>query len=78
MGLTIIPIRLSGDTLFTSYSIQPALDSGLHLNSTTGVISGTYHGPVKQGTYQITGTNQFGSHSDPVIFMFKGCILFLF
>lgn len=44
-----------------SYSISPALPSGLSFNTTTGVISGTPSQASASQSYQITGTNTGGS-----------------
>ena len=63
VGLAIRPIYFLGNTLFDSYTISPPLDSGLTLNTTTGVISGVYNGRAMNRVYQITGTNSFGSIS---------------
>ena len=60
-GLAIIPIRFIGNTVFASYSISPQIGSGISFNTTTGVISGTYTGNPVTVSYQVTGTNSFGS-----------------
>lgn len=71
IGLPIIPIRLTGDTLFVSYSITPAPSSGLSFNATSGVISGTYNGAVTTTVFQITGTNALGSTTAAFTLVFK-------
>ena len=45
----------------TSFSISPALPSGLSLNTSTGVISGTPTTAAAQATYVVTGSNSGGS-----------------
>jgi len=44
-----------------SYSVSPALPSGLSLNTTTGVISGTPSVLATQGSYTVTASNTGGS-----------------
>lgn len=45
----------------SSYSVNLPLPTGLVLNATTGVISGTPASPVEQTTYTITASNSAGS-----------------
>jgi Putative Ig domain len=45
----------------TSYSVTPALPSGLTLNTTTGVISGTATTPTGQAAYVVKASNASGS-----------------
>lgn len=45
----------------TSYSVSPALPSGLSISSTTGVISGTPTTVTATATYTVTATNAGGS-----------------
>ena len=71
-GLAIIPIDFKGNTVFTEYSISPAMGNGLSFNTTSGTISGTYSGGVSRVTYQVTGTNGFGSISSSFTFNYKG------
>jgi len=47
----------------TSYSVTPALPSGLALNATTGVVSGTPTLATPTATYTVTGSNASGSTS---------------
>ena len=51
VGLAIRPIYLLGNTIFDSYTISPALDSGLTLNTTCGLISGVYSGQAMNRMY---------------------------
>ena len=50
-----------------SYAITPALPSGLTLNTSTGVISGTPTTATASATYTITATNTFGSTTASVV-----------
>jgi hypothetical protein len=50
----------------TSYSISPALQAGLTLNTTTGVISGTPTTAVAATTYTVTASNSAGSTSTTI------------
>ncbi|MEY4273786.1 MAG: hypothetical protein RL638_734, partial [Bacteroidota bacterium] len=61
-GISVLPIgpSTSGGTI-TSYTISPALPSGLTLNASTGVISGTPSVVSPRTTYTITGSNVTGS-----------------
>ena len=47
----------------TSFSVSPALPTGLTLNTTTGVISGTPTVATTLTSYVVTATNSFGSTS---------------
>ncbi|MBK7292863.1 MAG: putative Ig domain-containing protein [Holophagaceae bacterium] len=47
---------ITGDAPLT-YTVNPALPSGLTLNPTTGAISGTPVAVTAQGTYTVTATN---------------------
>ena len=78
VGLAIRPIYLLGNTIFDSYTITPALDSGLSLNTTSGLISGVYSGQVMNRMYQITGTNSFGSISGSFTLEYKRSVELLF
>jgi hypothetical protein len=46
-----------------SYSVSPALPSGLNLSATTGVISGTPGAAAAAASYSVTATNSSGSTS---------------
>ena len=71
VGLAIRPIYLLGNTIFDSYTITPALDSGLTLNTTSGLISGVYSGQAMNRMYQITGVNSFGMISESFTLEYK-------
>jgi hypothetical protein len=49
-----------------SYSVNPALPTGLSLNTSTGVISGTPTVQQSQTTYTVTATNSYGSTTDDI------------
>lgn len=51
----------------TSYSISPALSSGLTLDTTSGAISGTPTAMMAQTTYTVTATNSGGSATANVV-----------
>ena len=44
-----------------SYSISPALPSGITINASTGVISGTPTATSSQTSYTVTASNSAGS-----------------
>ena len=71
-GLAIIPIDFLGNTVFTGYSISPVIGNGLSFNTTSGAISGIYNGGVSRVSYQVTGTNRFGSISTTFTLNYKG------
>jgi gliding motility-associated-like protein len=50
----------------TSYSVSPALPTGLSLNTTSGLISGTPSSVQSLSTYTVTATNVFGSGTTTV------------
>jgi hypothetical protein len=60
-----IPNNIPGNTgsPVVSYSVSPPLPSGLVLNTTTGVISGTPSAVSATATYTVTATNTAGSGS---------------
>ena len=55
----ITPVSTGG--AIASYAISPSLPTGLTLNASTGVISGTPSGTSSQTTFTITATNATGS-----------------
>jgi hypothetical protein len=61
VGAAITPLSPSVNGTVTSYSVKPALPSGLSLNPTTGVISGTPTAGAVQAAYTITASNSSGS-----------------
>ncbi len=54
--------------IVNSYSVSPSLPTGLNLNTTTGVISGTPTSVQGSITYTITATNTFGSTTTSIQF----------
>jgi hypothetical protein len=59
----ITPLSPSVTGLEITYSVSPALPTGLSLNTSTGVISGTPSVVISPTTYTITATNTGGSTS---------------
>ena len=51
----------------TSYTVNPSLPTGLTINSTSGVISGTPSAITVQGTYVVTATNSGGFTTTNVV-----------
>ncbi len=51
----------SSGGVIVSYSVSPDLPTGLTLNTSTGMISGTPTAVTPQGTYAVTATNSAGS-----------------
>ena len=51
----------SGGSAVVSYGVNPALPTGLNLNTTTGVITGTPTAVTATSSYSVTGTNSAGS-----------------
>ncbi len=68
-GTIVYPIRTpitpniptSGGGAVTAYSVSPVLPTGLSLNATTGIISGTPATATPQNSYTVTATNGGGS-----------------
>jgi gliding motility-associated-like protein len=58
-AITPLTPTVSGGTI-ASYSISPALPTGLSINSTTGVISGTPTANSTSRTYTVTGSTASG------------------
>ena len=65
-GTSPTPTVVSGDSSVRVYSISPALPSGLNINSSTGVISGTPTTVQASTPDTVTFTNAFGSTSTVV------------
>lgn len=55
----LTPINTGG--IPNSYSVSPALPAGLHLDTASGIISGTPSAVTSQADYIVTGTNNAGS-----------------
>ncbi|MDR6844561.1 putative Ig domain-containing protein [Flavobacterium granuli] len=53
----------------TSYAVAPSLPTGLVLNNTTGIISGTPTIASVQTDYTITATNSYGSGTASIVIM---------
>ena len=54
-----IPSNTGGDA--TGYTVSPVLPTGLNLNLSTGIITGTPSAPSASTNYTITATNSIGS-----------------
>jgi hypothetical protein len=61
VSTAITPLSPTVTGIVSSYSVSPVLPSGLSLNTTSGVISGTPTASAAQTTYTITATNSSGS-----------------
>ena len=64
---TITPISHSGGYRSVTYSISPALPSGVVINASTGIISGTPIALASAVTYTITATDSIGQASSKTI-----------
>ncbi|KAK8791369.1 hypothetical protein WA171_002315 [Blastocystis sp. BT1] len=71
IGLPFIPIRFTGNTVFTEYSITPAVTNGLEFDESTGRLSGVYTGSVGRRSFEVTGKNQYGSVSTVITLNFQ-------
>ena len=61
-GLPMEPLLPHSDAELTHFYATPEFPSGVHLNSTTGAISGFFPNTASSGTrYTITGANSVGS-----------------
>ncbi|MCP5500323.1 MAG: putative Ig domain-containing protein [Leptospiraceae bacterium] len=61
VGVAITNLNPTVSGIATSYSISPSLPTGLSLNTTTGVISGTPTEAKANTQYTITASNTYGS-----------------
>jgi hypothetical protein len=61
VGTAITPLSPTVTGTVTSYSVNPALPTGLSLDTSSGVISGTPTASATKATYTITATNASGS-----------------
>jgi len=60
-GIAITPLSPTVTGTVDSYSVSPALPTGLSLNTTSGIISGTPSVNASSATYTVTATNTGGS-----------------
>jgi hypothetical protein len=61
LGVAAIPLKPSVTGIVTTYTVNPALPTGLSLNATTGEISGTPTVLAAVASYVVTATNAAGS-----------------
>jgi hypothetical protein len=61
LGVAITPVPPTVAGTVTSYSVSPSFPSGLSLNGTSGVISGTPTASASQASYTVTAANASGS-----------------
>lgn len=61
VGIKIVPLAPQVTGEVASFAVSPALPTGLSLDGTTGVISGTPAAITAQATYTITAANAAGS-----------------
>ncbi|RZJ30965.1 MAG: hypothetical protein EOO48_03510, partial [Flavobacterium sp.] len=66
-GTAITPLSPTVAASVSGYSVSPALPSGLSLNPTTGVISGTPSVATPTATYTVTATNPGGTASFGIV-----------
>ncbi|MCB1144999.1 MAG: putative Ig domain-containing protein [Leptospiraceae bacterium] len=65
-GVTITALNPSITGTATAYAVSPAFPTGISINSTTGVISGTPSVASSTTTYTITASNSGGSTSTTI------------
>ena len=61
-----IPTIVSG--VQPVYSVSPALPTGMHLNTATGLITGTPTAVTSVATYTVTATNAYGTTTAALVF----------
>ncbi|MCP5500265.1 MAG: putative Ig domain-containing protein [Leptospiraceae bacterium] len=71
-GIAISPQNPVVTGTVTSYSVNPALPSGLSLNTSTGVISGTPSATQGASSYTVTATNSSGSTNTSISITING------
>ena len=72
-----IPYTLNASALNAiSYSVSPALPSGINLNTTTGIISGTPTAIVASTSYTVIATQGACTASQIYAFSVNNCVLF--
>src|SRR5690606_752045 len=71
VGTTITPLTPSVTGSVTSYTVSPALPSGLAIDPATGIISGTPLVVTPSATYTVTASNAGGSTSFDVVILIK-------
>lgn len=67
VGTAITADTPTTDQAITSYSVAPALPTGLSLDSNSGVISGTPTSPSAATTYTVTAANSGGSTTAQIV-----------
>ncbi|AOP33318.1 hypothetical protein A0128_05335 [Leptospira tipperaryensis] len=65
-NITISAIQPTVAGLVTSFTVSPALPSGLSFDSTTGVITGTPNSKQIASSYTVTASNSSGSSSSSI------------
>jgi hypothetical protein len=62
---SLVPSNSGGNVV--SYSVSPALPSGLGISSVSGIVSGTPATATAQATYTVTASNSAGQSSFPLV-----------
>ena len=60
-GAAMTPLAPTVTGIVSSYSVNPALPTGLAIDSSTGIISGTPAAATAQATYTVTASNATGN-----------------